>query len=97
MSSHLQAEYKTKDSGKRTLVSGHLVSWEASAAFPLAQIRASLGQAGELATETQVGLLGTTSAGLDYLSTTTLPDRLWRYAHICRVDRRMPLNASIST
>ena len=49
-----QAEYK-QDSGKRTLVSGHIVSWEASAAFPLAQIRASLGQAGELATETQVG------------------------------------------
>ena len=42
------------DSGKRTLVSGYVVSWEASAAFPLAQIRASLGQAGELATETQV-------------------------------------------
>ena len=43
-------------SGKRTLVSGYLVSWEASAAFPLAQIRASLGQAGELATETQVDM-----------------------------------------
>ena len=41
-------------SGKRTLVSGYLVGWEASAAFPLARIRASLGQAGELATETQV-------------------------------------------
>ena len=53
----LQAEYKQTTSGKRTLVSGHLVSWEASAAFPLAQIRASLGQAGELATETQVGHL----------------------------------------
>ena len=50
----IQAEYKNKTGGKRTLVSGHLVSWEASAAFPLAQIRASLGQAGELATEIQV-------------------------------------------
>ena len=50
----LQAEYKQMTSGKRTLVSGYLVSWEASAAFPLAQIRASLGQAGDLATETQV-------------------------------------------
>ena len=53
-SSVSQAEYK-QENGKRTLVSGHIVSWEASAAFPLAQIRASLGQAGELATETQVG------------------------------------------
>ena len=50
----MQAEYKNATSRKRTLVSGHLVSWEASAAFPLAQIRASLGQAGELATEIQV-------------------------------------------
>lgn len=42
------------NAGKRTLVSGHIVGWEASAAFPLAQVRASLGQAGELGTETQV-------------------------------------------
>lgn len=53
----VQAESKQMTSGKRTLVSGHLVSWEASAAFPLAQIRARLGQAGELATETQVAVL----------------------------------------
>ena len=43
-----------KDTGSRTLVSGHIVGWEASAAFPLAQLRASLGQAGGLATEMQV-------------------------------------------
>ena len=49
----LQAECK-KDTGSKTLVSGHIVGWEASAAFPLAQLHASLGQAGELATEMQV-------------------------------------------
>ena len=48
-----QAECK-KDTGSQTLVSGHIVGWETSAAFPLAQLRASLGQAGELATEMQV-------------------------------------------
>ena len=48
-----QADCK-KETGSKTLVSGHIVGWETSAAFPLAQLRASLGQAGELATEMQV-------------------------------------------
>lgn len=50
-----QAEAKNQVSSERTLVSGVLTGWDASAAFPLAEIRASLGQAGDLATETKVG------------------------------------------
>ena len=53
LSSLSQAGCK-KDTGSKTLVSGHIISWETSAAFPLAQLCASLGQAGELATEMQV-------------------------------------------
>ena len=49
-----QAEAKNLVSSERTLVSGVLTGWDASAAFPLAEIRASLGQAGDLATETKV-------------------------------------------
>ena len=37
-------------------MSGHIVGWETSAAFPLAQLHSSLGQAGELATEMQVSV-----------------------------------------
>ena len=50
----MQAEAKNLVSEERTLVSGMIESWDSSAAFPLAQIRSSLGQAGCLATESEV-------------------------------------------
>ena len=50
----MQAEAKNLVSEERTLVSGMIESWDSSAAFPLAQIRSSLGQAGSLATESKV-------------------------------------------
>lgn len=52
----LQAEAKNPVSSDQTLVSGMIESWDASAAFPLAQIRSSLGQAGCLATESKVSI-----------------------------------------
>lgn len=52
----MQAEAKNPVSSDRTLVSGMIESWDASAAFPLAQIRSSLGQAGCLATESKVSI-----------------------------------------
>ncbi len=49
-----QAEAHNQVSSARTLVSGALEAWGPYDAFPLAAIRSSLGQAGELATETKV-------------------------------------------
>ncbi|BDA45360.1 DIS3-like exonuclease 2 [Coccomyxa sp. Obi] len=53
LKSTLKAEAKNLVSSERTLVSGMIESWDCSAAFPLAQIRSSLGQAGYLATESK--------------------------------------------
>ncbi len=55
----MQAEAKNLVSNERTLASGMIESWDSSAAFPLAQIRSSLGQAGCLATESKVHPLET--------------------------------------
>ena len=54
MAAHAQAEVRNQLTSERTLVSGVLEGWDACGAFPLASVRASLGQAGELATETKV-------------------------------------------
>lgn len=50
-----QAEAKNLAKEQRTLVSGVIEEWEATAAFPLATVRSSLGQTGCLKTEAKVG------------------------------------------
>jgi DIS3-like exonuclease 2 len=48
----LKTEAQTAQLAARTLVSARVAAWEAQFPFPLAQVRSSLGQAGDLATET---------------------------------------------
>ncbi|KAL4419743.1 hypothetical protein ABPG75_006841, partial [Micractinium tetrahymenae] len=48
----LKQEAQTAELAARTLVSARVASWEACFPFPQAQVRASIGQAGDLATET---------------------------------------------
>ncbi|GAB4816026.1 hypothetical protein N2152v2_003072 [Parachlorella kessleri] len=49
----LKQEAACAELSSRTLVSAHVVGWEPNHMFPLAQVRESLGQAGELASETK--------------------------------------------
>jgi DIS3-like exonuclease 2 len=48
----LKREAQTADLSARTLVSARMEAWQAGYPFPLAQVRSSLGQAGDLASET---------------------------------------------
>ncbi|KAL4856961.1 DIS3-like exonuclease 2 [Chlorella vulgaris] len=48
----LTAESQTAELAARTLVNARVTAWEAGYPFPLAQVRSSLGQAGDLASET---------------------------------------------
>ena len=50
----MQAESGRDDVAARTLVSGLLTGWDAESPFPRAEIRTSLGQAGEIESETKV-------------------------------------------
>jgi hypothetical protein len=62
-----QAEAKDCETSQRTLVSGLIEDWDASAPFPLASVRSSLGQTGCLAAETKV-LVCSTPVGFAYTS-----------------------------
>ncbi|KAI3425159.1 hypothetical protein D9Q98_008930 [Chlorella vulgaris] len=48
----LRAEAQTAELAARTLVNARVTAWDAGYPFPLAQVRSSLGQAGDLASET---------------------------------------------